>query len=379
MPSTVTSPGATDAGGSLTPGARIHNFSAGPAVLPESVLRDAQRDIWNVFESGIGILEHSHRGKVFEGIIEEAEADCRRVGSIGADHAVLFLQGGASLQFGMIPMSFLPEDTAADYADTGGWARKAIEEARRIGPVNVAFDGSASEYGHTPADGEMSLTPGAAYLHYCSNNTLYGTRYPAPPATDAPLVADMSSEMFSRPVDVDRHALIYAGAQKNLGPAGVTLVIIRKDFMEAGRTGLTSMLDYRAHAAKGSRLNTPPTFGIYVMGRVFKWILDQGGIGPLAKANDEKARIVYDAIDHSGDFYRGVARPDCRSVMNVCFRTPSPDLDGLFVEEALAAGMSGLKGHRSVGGLRASIYNAFPRAGCTALAEFMNDFRDRHG
>jgi len=361
------------------PGARIYNFSAGPATLPEEVIRQAQTDLWNIDGSGVGIMEHSHRGKVFDRVIAEAEADCREIGGIGDEYAVLFLQGGASMQFSMIPMSFLAEGRTADYLDTGVWATKAIKEARREGNVNVAFDGSTCGYDHTPTDEELTTTPNAAYLHHCSNNTIYGTQFQSLPATTAPLIADTSSDMYSRPIDVGRHAMIYAGAQKNLGPSGVTLVIIRRDLLETAREGLPTMLDYRKLAAKGSCLNTPPTFGIYVMGQVFKWILRQGGLAGVDRRNRDKAAIVYDAIDGSDGFYRGVSRKECRSLMNVTFRTPTGDLDKAFVAEALALGMSGLKGHRDAGGCRASIYNAFPAEGCAALATFMADFAKRNG
>ncbi|NNF43380.1 MAG: 3-phosphoserine/phosphohydroxythreonine transaminase [Phycisphaerales bacterium] len=360
---------------------RIWNFSAGPAVLPEPVLRQCQHDLWDIAGSGIGILEHSHRGPVFNGVIEAAEANCRAVGTIGEEYEVLFLPGGATTQFALIPMCFLPSGQTADYVNTGVWATKAIKEARKFGTVNVAFDGTASDFDHVPADDELSCTSDAAYLHYCSNNTIYGTQFPAPPpaASDVPLIVDASSDIFSRPIDVDRHAMIYAGAQKNLGPAGMALVIIRKDLVEKTPSDLPMMFDYRLHAKKGSRLNTPPTFGIYVMGRVFEWILEQGGLAAMATKNAEKAAVVYDAIDHAGGFYRGVARPESRSAMNVTFRTPSADLDAAFLEEAATHDMSGLKGHRDAGGLRASIYNAFPKRGCQVLAEFMGDFARRKG
>ena len=363
----------------LTAQDRIFNFSAGPATLPESVLREAQSDLWNIFDTGIGVMEHSHRGAAFKRVLEETEADCRTIAGLGDEWAVLFLQGGATLQFAMIPMNFLPAGRTADYADTGVWTTKAIKEAKRLGTVNVAFDGSGSGYDHVPAADEINASDDAAYFHYCSNNTIYGTRFPTPPKTGAPLIADMSSEMFSRPIDLGAHAMIYAGAQKNLGPAGTTLVLIRRDFMKTGADGLPSMLDYRLHDAKGSCLNTPPTFGIYLMGRVFKWILEQGGLDTMAAANDAKAKLIYDAIDGSGGFYTPVSRPECRSVMNISMRTPSPDLDKAFVEQAGAHGMSGLKGHRDVGGLRASIYNAFPKAGCEQLAQFMADFAAKSG
>ncbi|MHC4991328.1 MAG: 3-phosphoserine/phosphohydroxythreonine transaminase [Planctomycetota bacterium] len=357
---------------------RVLNFSAGPAVLPEEVLQQAQRDLWCLGDTGIGIMEHSHRGKAFTAVIEKTEADCRKIGNIPDDYAVLFLQGGATMQFSMIPMNFLGSGQTADYADTGVWTTKAIKEAKKLGNVNVAFDGSASGYDHTPADGELNLTDGAAYFHYCSNNTIYGTRYEKPPASHAPLVADMSSEMYSRPWDIAGHALVYAGAQKNLGPAGTTLVIIDKQFMEGGAANLPIMLDYRQHAAKGSCLNTPPTFGVYIMGQVFKWIERQGGLEAMRAANEAKAQLVYEAIDGSGGFYRPVSRPECRSVMNISFRTPSDELDAKFLKEAAGQEMSGLKGHRNVGGLRASIYNAFPREGCEMLAQFMRDFAQSH-
>jgi len=357
---------------------RIFNFSAGPATLPEECIRQAQEDLWNIDGSGIGILEHSHRGRVFDRVLQETEADCRALGGISDEYDVLFLQGGATLQFAMVPMTFLAPGKTADYLDTGAWTQKAIKEAKLFGGVNVVFDGSASDYDHTPADDEYSQTPDAAYLYYCSNNTIYGTRYAQAPKTGAPLIADTSSEMFSRPFDIGRHALIFAGAQKNLGPAGVTLVIIRKDFMASGRKDLPLLLNYSKIAEKDSCLNTPPTFGIYFMGRVFKWLLDQGGLEAISRHNEEKASLIYDVIDEL-DFYGAVARPDSRSVMNICFRTPSEDLDRKFVAEAAEHGMDGLKGHRSVGGLRASVYNAFPKQGCEALAQFMRDFAQRNG
>ncbi|MCH8315910.1 MAG: 3-phosphoserine/phosphohydroxythreonine transaminase [Planctomycetes bacterium] len=358
---------------------RVFNFSAGPAVLPEAVLRQAQHDIWNVQDSGIGICEHSHRGQVFNRVITEAEADCRKIADISDDYAVLFLQGGASLQFAMAPMNFLRKDRTADYLHTGEWTKKAIADAKLFGNVNVAFDGGPSSFDHVPAADEISASDAPAYTFYCSNNTIYGTQYPSTPSSSAPLICDASSEILSRPIEVSKHALIFAGAQKNLGPAGCTLVIIRKDFLNGANTGLPQMLDYRKHVEKGSRLNTPPAFAIYMMGLVFKWILDQGGLAALADRNQKKAAIMYDTIESSGGFYKGVARPDSRSLMNVTFRTPNDDLDKKFIEEALANDMSGLKGHRSAGGLRASIYNAFPKAGCEALAQFMKDFAQRNG
>jgi len=355
----------------------VYNFSAGPGVLPESVLRTAQKDLWDIDDSGIGIMEHSHRGKVFDRVIEEAEADCRKLANIGDDYAVLFLQGGASGQFAMIPMNFLASHETADYANTGVWAKKAAESARFYGKVHLSFDGDTAGYDHCPSTDEWSASEKPVYVHYCSNNTIYGTRFAAPPEATAPLIVDTSSEMFSRPIDVQKHALIYAGAQKNLGPAGVTLVIIRRDLLDRTVRELPPILTYAAQVKEGSRLNTPPTFPIYVMGGVFKWILDQGGLEAIERRNEEKAHQLYAAVDDSGGFYTGVSRPDCRSTMNVTFRTPSDELDGRFVKEAAAAGFDGLKGHRNAGGLRASIYNAFPASGCRALAEFMREFARR--
>ncbi|MBX3416109.1 MAG: phosphoserine transaminase [Pirellulaceae bacterium] len=360
---------------------RIFNFSAGPAVLPESVLEQAQKDLWNICDSGIGIMEHSHRGKVFDRVIEEAEADCRKIADISNDYAVLFLQGGASTQFGQIPMNFLSPERVADYPNTGEWTTKAINDAKKFGKVNVPFDGTAENFVRVPTDADLEgqLSSDAAYLHYCSNNTIFGTRYLTPPQTKAPLICDTSSEMFSRPIDINRHALIYAGAQKNLGPSGVTLVIIRRDFAETANPNLMAMMDYRNHIKNGSRYNTPPAFGIYFMGLVFKWILNQGGLESIERRNAAKAQLIYDAIDESEGFYIGHSQPWCRSHMNVTFRLSNPDLESEFLKEAAAQRMDGLKGHRSTGGIRASIYNAFPHAGCEALANLMRDFMARKG
>jgi phosphoserine aminotransferase len=358
---------------------RIYNFSAGPAVLPEEVLHQCQQDIWNIFDSGIGIMEHSHRGPVFDRVIDEAKADCRKIANISDDYEVLFLQGGATLQFAMIPMNFLSPQTTADYPDTGVWTTKAIKEAKLFGNVNVGFDGSKIGYSHVPSDSEIKQTPGAVYMHYCSNNTIYGTRYNKAPASHSPLICDASSDIFSRTIDINRHAMIYAGAQKNLGPSGVVLIIMRKDLIAKGKKGLPSMLSYENHAKNDSRLNTPNTFGIYVIGQVFKWILKQGGLPALERRNAEKAKLIYDAIDSSGGFYKGVARPDSRSHMNITFRTASEELDKKFVSGAAKLEMDGLKGHRDAGGMRASIYNAFPSAGCKVLADYMKDFAAKNG
>ncbi|HET7111480.1 MAG TPA: 3-phosphoserine/phosphohydroxythreonine transaminase [Gemmatimonadales bacterium] len=354
---------------------RIFNFSAGPAVLPESVLKNAQRDIWNVRDSGIGIMEHSHRGKVFDAIINEAEANCRELAGISDDYHVLFLQGGASLQFAMVPMNFLPKGGTADYLVTGVWAEKAVKEAQMLGTVHEAASSADRQHCYIPGASAIRYSDKPAYVHFTSNNTIYGTQWkgePAPPA-GVPLICDASSDIYSRPVDVSRYGMIYAGAQKNLGPSGVVLVIIRKDLVDAGSSELPTMLQYRTAAKAKSLYNTPPTFGIYVMGEVFKWIKDGGGLKAMAEHNSAKAALLYDFLDNSS-FYHGTADKDSRSLMNVCFRSPSAELDTAFLEGAGKRKLSGLKGHRSVGGMRASIYNAMPRAGVEALVTYMKDF-----
>lgn len=358
---------------------RIYNFSAGPATLPESVLEKIREDVWNIDGSGIGVLEHSHRGPIADQIFEEAEARCREIGNISDDHAVLFIQGGATGQFGMIPMNYLPEDGTADYPDTGTWTEKAIEDARVFGNVNVAFEGAKTSYDHVPTADELTLTPGAAYFHYCSNNTVMGTRFTNPPETDAPLICDASSEFFARPMDINRHAMVYGGAQKNLGPSGVALVIVNREMFAKACRNLPSLSDYARHDKAGSRLNTPPVFGVYCMNLVFEWILAEGGVDAFAKRNADKAKIIYDAIDHSGGFYKGHSYVECRSDMNITFHLPSEDLEKKFLSEATEHSMSGLAGHRSLKGIRASIYNAFPTKGCEFLASFMNDFASRNG
>ena len=355
---------------------RIFNFSAGPAVLPEPVLQKAQEAIWDAAGSGIGIMEHSHRGKVFDRIRDEAEQACRDLAGIPDDYRVLFLQGGASLQFSMVPMNLLPADRTADYLLTGVWAQKAVKEAKILGAkVHIAATGETGNFDRIPAAADIKYSERPAYVHLTTNNTIYGTQWRSEPAVPAgvPLVADTSSDMYSRPIDVGRYGLIYAGAQKNLGPSGVVLVIIRDDLVEAGPKTLPTMLQYRTHAAEKSLYNTPPTFGIYVMGEVFKWIQGQGGLKAMAEQNESKAQLLYDFIDQS-DFFRGTARPDSRSLMNVCFRAPTEELEGKFIAEATKRGLDGLKGHRNAGGMRASIYNACPRAAVEALVAFMKEF-----
>ena len=354
---------------------RIYNFSAGPATLPEPVLKQAQQDIWNIAESGIGVLEHSHRGKVFDKVADEAEQACRDLAGIPDNYKVLFLQGGASLQFAMLAMNLLPKGGTADYLVTGIWSQKAVKEAKAVGKVHEAASSADQNFSYIPAQAAIRYSERPAYVHMTTNNTIFGTQWPAEPEPPAgvPLVADTSSDMFSRPIDVTKYGLIYAGAQKNLGPSGAVLVIIRDDLVEAGPKELPTMLQYRTHAAERSMYNTPNTFGIYLMGEVFKWIRGLGGLRAMADQNAEKAKILYDYLDQS-DFFRGTARPDSRSLMNVCFRAPTEDLEAKFVSEAGKRGLDGLKGHRSAGGMRASIYNAFPRTGVQALVNYMKDF-----
>jgi phosphoserine aminotransferase len=358
---------------------RIHNFSAGPAVLPVSVLEEAQRDLISLPGVGMSILEISHRSKTFEDILAKTEADLRTLGGIPPTHKILFLQGGASMQFSMVPMNLLPAGGAADYIVTGAWAQKAVKEAQRVGTVNIAASTEGENFTRVPRQDELKLTPGAAYVHFTSNNTIFGTQWKTDPKVgDTPLVCDTSSDMFSRPIDVASYGLIYAGAQKNLGPSGVTLVIIREDLLARSTKALPTMLNYAVHAENGSMYNTPPCFGIYLMGLVAKWALGQGGLQAVGATNERKAGKLYAEIDRSG-FYRGTAHKDSRSTMNVTFRLPSEDLEKTFVKESTAAGFDGLKGHRSVGGMRASIYNAFPEEGVDALVEFMQDFEKKNG
>jgi phosphoserine aminotransferase len=358
---------------------RIFNFSAGPAILPVPVLEQAQRELVSLPGIGMSILEVSHRSKVFESILLETEANIRALANIPSSYRVLFLQGGASLQFAMVPMNLLPAGATADYLVTGVWATKAADEARKIGNVHVAATTKAEQFSRIPRAEEIVLTPGAAYAHMTSNNTIYGTQWKElPDVGGMPLVSDTSSDMFSRPIDVSRHALIYSGAQKNLGPAGVTLVIIREDLLARSAASLPAMLSYAVHAENRSLYNTPPVFAIYLVGLVVKWIQGQGGLSEVAKVNERKAARLYGEIDRTG-FYRGTAQKESRSLMNVTFRLPSEELEKQFVKEADEAGFDGLKGHRSVGGIRASIYNAFPEEGIDALTDFMREFEGRNG
>ena len=360
---------------------RVFNFSAGPAVLPLPVLEQIQSEIVALPGVGMSVLEVSHRSKAFEAILAKAEADIRTLANVPSNYKVLFLQGGASLQFSMVPMNLLGPGQTADYIDCGSWADKALKEAKKVGTVNVAASTKGENYSRLPLQSELKLTPGAAYVHMTSNNTIEGTEYTTlPDVGDVPLISDNSSDMFSGPIDIAKHGLIYAGAQKNMGPAGVTLVIIREDLVakSVGNKALPTMLNYSVHAENTSLYNTPPAFGIYAVGLVVKWLLDLGGLPAIAAINQRKAGKLYAEIDRSG-FYRGTAKKEDRSLMNVTFRLPSEELESKFNKESTAAGFDGLKGHRSVGGMRASIYNAFPEAGIDALVSFMQEFERKNG
>jgi phosphoserine aminotransferase len=358
---------------------RVYNFSAGPAVLPLPVLEEAQRDLVALPGVGMSVMEISHRSKTFEDILGAAIDNMRAVAGIPANYRILMLQGGASLQFSMVPMNLLAAGAVADYIDTGSWAVKAIEEANKVGTVNLAATTKGDKYTRIPAQNELKLTPGAAYVHMTTNNTIEGTEWKATPDVGgAPLVADASSDIFHGPIDVEKFALIYAGAQKNLGPSGVTLVIIREDLLARSSSTLPTMLNYKVQADNNSLYNTPNTFGIYILGLTMKWLKSLGGLAGVAKINERKAGKLYAEIDRSG-FYRGTAQKDSRSLMNVTFRLATEELEKMFVKESTAAGLDGLKGHRAVGGMRASLYNAFPEEGVDALVAFMKEFERTRG
>jgi phosphoserine aminotransferase len=358
---------------------RIFNFSAGPAVMPLPVLEQAQRDLVSLPGVGMSIMEISHRSQVFEDLLNGAIAAIRELAGVPANYRLLMLQGGASLQFSMVPMNLLQPGATADYVDTGTWADKAIKEARRVGRVHVTGSTKADNYSRIPDASELAFTPGAAYAHITTNNTIEGTQWHTLPDTEsAPLVADASSDVFSRPIDIARFGLIYAGAQKNLGPSGVTLVIVRDDLLSRSHADLPTMLSYRVQSDNNSLYNTPNTFGVYILGLTMTWLKSQGGLAGIARANERKAATLYAEIDRTG-FYRGAAQKESRSLMNVTFRLPSEELEKRFDREATAAGLDGLKGHRSVGGLRASIYNAFPQEGVDALVQFMREFERANG
>jgi phosphoserine aminotransferase len=358
---------------------RVYNFSAGPAILPEDVLIEAQSQLVDYKGVGMSIIEMSHRGKEYDAVQTEAAANLKRLMGLGDDFTILFQTGGASGQFALVPMNLLGEGQTADYINAGSWGGKAIKEAKNIGKVNVAADTSKEKPSRMPKASELKLTPGAAYLHITTNETIEGSQMKTIPTVEAPLVADMSSDILSRPMNFSQFGLIYAGAQKNIGPAGVTLVAIRKDMLERSSEKIPTILRYKTHAAEGSMYNTPPCFAIYLVMLVTRWIDRQGGLTALAQVNAEKAAHLYAAIDSSSGYYRGTAVKEDRSDMNVTFRLPSEELEEKFVKEASAVKLKGLKGHRSVGGIRASIYNAFPRAGVDALVTFMREFQQKNG
>ncbi|HET6611373.1 MAG TPA: 3-phosphoserine/phosphohydroxythreonine transaminase [Kofleriaceae bacterium] len=354
---------------------RIYNFSAGPAMLPGQVIRKSMSALWDLDGTGIGIMEHSHRGAAFQGVIDRAEALARELCGIPDSYSVLFLQGGASTQFFMVPMNLLGEGQCGDYVNTGAWSQKAMVEAKKLGKVHEAGSSEPDKFTYIPGPDQISWSEKPAYAHITSNNTIFGTEWHRDPEVPAgvPLVCDASSDIFSRPLDIKRYAMVYAGAQKNLGPAGVTLVIMRNDLAERAPKTLPTLLQYRTHIDKKSMFNTPPAFAIYVVGEVLAWLKEAGGLAAMAERNREKAALVYDYIDQS-EMFSATARKDSRSLMNVCFRATSEDLEKKLIAQAGEAGLAGLKGHRSVGGMRASLYNAMPIEGCQALVNFLADF-----
>lgn len=358
---------------------RVFNFSPGPATLPLPVLQQVRDELLELPGLGMSILEISHRSKPFTAILDSAEQNIRTLLDLPDNYRVLFLQGGARLQFSMVPLNLMA-GRSADYITTGTWGKIALAEAQLEGPVNVAWDGASSNYNCLPSDSQLKLKSNAAYVHFTSNETIQGVQFPTEPKTeDVPLVCDASSDFLSRPLDIKRYGLIYACAQKNAGPAGVTIVIIRDDLVERSPDGLPGMLSYQTHAENNSCYNTAPTFGIYIVKLVTDWVLNTiGGLEKMEAINQEKSQLLYDAIDRSNGFYDPHAEPSCRSQMNVTYRLPSDDLQQQFLDQAVERDLCNLKGHRSVGGIRASIYNAMPLEGAEQLAEFMDEFRSQH-
>jgi phosphoserine aminotransferase len=355
---------------------RIYNFSAGPAILPEEVLKEAQENLFTLPGVGMSVLEISHRSKTFDEIIQTAEKNMRTLLGIPENYSVLFLQGGATLQFSMVPLNIMPPKNKADYIVTGSWSEKAVKEAKKVGAVNIAATTKSENFTRIPEQKELKLDADASYVHYTSNNTIFGTEWKKEPEVgNVPLVCDASSDFMHKKLDVSKYALIYAGAQKNIGPAGVTVVIVRKDMLERSADTLHTYLNYKVHADGVSLYNTPNCFGIYIIGLVCKWLLKNGGLDAMYKLNVEKANVLYNFMDANADFYKGTAQKDSRSLMNVTFRLPSEELEAKLISEATKAGFSGLKGHKSVGGLRASIYNAFPKKGVEDLCSFLKDFK----
>jgi len=357
----------------------IYNFAAGPATLPAAVLEEAQKDLVSLPGMGMSLLEMSHRSKPVVEMIDTAEQNIRKLAGIPDNYRILFLQGGASLQFSMVPMNLLTPGGKADHIVTGNFANLALKDAQKVGDIRVAGSTEDSNHDRIPNQAELDLDPKADYVHFTGNNTIYGTEWPTEPEVgDVPLVADLSSNIFSKPIDVSKYGLIYAGAQKNLGAAGVTLVLVRDDLLDRSPDSLPAMLSYSVHAKGNSAHNTPPVFSIYILGLVVKWLANQGGLEHVEHQNGDKAKLLYDQLD-SSEFFTGHAQPGHRSRMNVTFRLPNPELETQFASEATAEGLVELKGHRSVGGIRASIYNAFPREGVEALVSFMKEFERTHG
>ncbi len=357
----------------------IYNFSAGPAVLPRAVLEQVQQELVDWHGCGMSVMEMSHRGKEFMGIAAEVEADLRALMGIPSNYKVLFLQGGASAQFAMVPMNLLRGKASADYLNTGEWSKKAIKEAKKYGAVNVVASSEDKNFTYAPAQDQWKLDPNAAYVHFTPNETIGGVEiFWTPETGNVPLVADMSSNILSRPMDVSKYGLIYAGAQKNIGPAGLTIVIVREDLIGQTVPGTPTMFDYKTHAEADSMYNTPPTFAMYVAGLVFKWVAAQGGVAAMEKINREKANLLYDLLDGTS-FYSSPVAKENRSLMNVPFTLKDAALDEAFLKGASARGLLQLKGHRSVGCMRASIYNAMPKAGVQALVDYMREFEKSHG
>ncbi len=356
---------------------RIYNFSPGPATLPYEVLVQAAKDIVNFNNKGIGLIEMSHRSKEFIQVVDDCEALLRELLAIPQNYKVLFLQGGASTQFAMVPMNLLGSGKTACYLNTGTWAKKAIKEAKLFGTVDVAYTSETTNFDRVPGPADYTIPAEAEYLYFVSNNTIFGTQFQNMPETEKITVCDMSSDILSRAIDVSRFGLIFAGAQKNMGPAGCTVVIIREDLLDRCPDTIPTMFRYKTHADKGSMFNTPPCFAIYTIGLVLKWLKKIGGLDAIEKTNRDKAELLYQAIDNS-DFYQGHARKDSRSLMNVTFNLPTAELETKFVREATAVSLDGLKGHRSVGGCRASIYNAFPYEGVEKLVGFMDEFEKKN-
>ena len=359
---------------------RVFNLNAGPAILPEEVLKEAQEQLFTLPGAGMSILEMSHRSKKFDEILLSAKTGLKNLLNISDDYEILFLQGGASLQFSMVPLNLMPPKNKADYIVTGSWSKKAVKEAKRVGTVNIAASTESENFKRIPKQEEIKLDPDTSYVHFTSNNTIYGTQWQSEPEVgNLPLVCDASSDILYKKIDVNKYALIYAGAQKNIGPSGIVLVIMRKDLLERSSDSLHTMLNYKTHVENNSLYNTPNTFGIYIIDLVAKHLIKKGGLDAMNKTNLEKGKLIYDCIDNSGGYYKGHADKDSRSLMNVTFRLATEELEKKFIDEVTKVGFVGLKGHRSVGGLRASIYNAFPVSGVQELVKFMNEFKAKNG